>query len=444
MTAAKTNRHRPHLLLFGLLLLCVAVGLSGGESSNRANLTILHTNDLHAQLQPDASGRGGVANVAAYVEKVRAEKDNVLFLDAGDMTQGSPVSTVFKGKPLFEIMNVMGYDAAVFGNHEFDEGSNLAFDYCRIADFPIVSANAFLNGEPVGDAPYTIREFGELRVAVLGITAEDYVPEELEFRSPEETLAKYLPQIDSNLDIIVVLTHLGFERDRALAAKFQDVDIIIGGHSHVALPEGHMEGEVLVAQAGARGRFVGRIDMVVNTETGKTVSRESRLINIPVSGLPSHGPTENIVQKWESKLPDNLELTIGHLPVRIGISELKRHIERIWRETYHTDFAHQNLGATRASLPKGNLLEQHIWESMPFSNTLAILEMTHEEVLGTIPGATFTDEKDLYTLVTNSYAAGYIIRAHKLPETRIRRVNESWRDPIINYIKKHGTILPSR
>ncbi len=104
-------------------------------------LTLLHTNDLHAHLLPDENGKGGAAAISAYLKAVKADCENLLILDAGDLVTGTPVSTLFAGTPVFEVYNTMPYDAVVLGNHEFDHGWGHVARFLEIARFPVLSAN---------------------------------------------------------------------------------------------------------------------------------------------------------------------------------------------------------------------------------------------------------------------------------------------------------------
>lgn len=148
----------------------IAITGSGGEPSH---LTILYTNDVHARLLPDKEGRGGWANIAAYFkstkQEVESEGGEVLILDGGDMIQGTVVSSVFQGEPIFEVMNAAGYDAAVLGNHEFDLGLDQTDKFVRLAEFPILAANVRQNGRLIADAETLILKAGSLRIGLIGL-----------------------------------------------------------------------------------------------------------------------------------------------------------------------------------------------------------------------------------------------------------------------------------
>ena len=138
--------------IFALGLLCAAP-----LAAEIRSLTILHTNDVHAHLMPLSNGRGGFAYLAAVIRRERAGCDHCILLNAGDLVQGTPVSTIFHGLPVYEIANLFGYDAATLGNHEFDYGWMQARKFIETAKYPIVTANlANHAGELFTPKPYTI------------------------------------------------------------------------------------------------------------------------------------------------------------------------------------------------------------------------------------------------------------------------------------------------
>src|ERR1700674_3288625 len=135
--------------LFALLLCLTPV------AAQIKPLTILHSNDLHAHLVPDDRDNGGVARLATEVRKQKAQCPAWLYLNAGDLVQGTPVSTLFHGSPIYEIANLLGFDAATLGNHEFDYGWRRTQEFMRIAHFPVLSANVVdSSGESLTGQPY--------------------------------------------------------------------------------------------------------------------------------------------------------------------------------------------------------------------------------------------------------------------------------------------------
>ena len=143
-------------------------------AQDHRHLTILHSNDLHAHLLPDDRGLGGFAYLATAIRQERANCSACLYLNAGDLVQGTPVSSIFHGTPVYEIANLLGFDAAVVGNHEFDYGWKAVLNFAHIAHYPLLSANVLDGqGKVLTGKPYVILTTGGIRVAVIGVLLED-------------------------------------------------------------------------------------------------------------------------------------------------------------------------------------------------------------------------------------------------------------------------------
>ena len=163
------RRLAPPLFCAAALVLSVALLARAQEpaaTGDVVRLRIVHTNDLHGHVEKAAA-------IAAVAKRSRRVNPNTLFLDGGDCISGTPLSTVFEGRPIFEIMSRMGYDAAVLGNHEFDHGWDRIRGFAELADFPLLCANAKdPEGRPFGDAPYKVFEVGGLRIGVIGLLTD--------------------------------------------------------------------------------------------------------------------------------------------------------------------------------------------------------------------------------------------------------------------------------
>ena len=406
-------------------------------------LTILHTNDVHAHLLPDEQGRGGWASIAALIKAKKRSQQDVLVLDGGDMTQGTPVSTIFYGTPIFHVMNASAYDFAVLGNHEFDNGTAYIREFREIASFPLLSANVLERGRLVADAPTALVDVDGVRVGIIGITTSDAIHEEgVSFLSPEDVVAKYVPELDEEADLIVALTHLGFERDSELAAASEGIDVIVGGHSNTELEAPVKVHNTWIVQAGSWGLFLGQLDLRINLDTEELISVHGELIPIPEAGTVPDPQTLAVVREWEGKVADQMDVKIGHNPVEQDIPTLKQNIERVWLATYRTDFAYQNPGGTRAYLPAGDILVRHIWSAMPFDNTLVTVDLSQEEVRTIMPDAEFAEPKQHYSVITNSYVGDRMRSDGGLPAERIHPIDTTWREPILKYVRANGHLNP--
>lgn len=248
------------------------------------DLVILHTNDTHSQLETVSTGKGkgkgGIARRLNYFNAVRSEAEHVLVLDAGDYNQGTPYFTVFKGDVETDLMNVLGYDVAALGNHEFDNGMEELARRLSRAEYRTVCANYDFTGTPLEPyvRPYVIEERAGRRIGIIGLLVQlegmvsAHCREGLTYQDPVDVTNRYAAYLknEAGCDLVIVLSHLGFsgrgDCDVRLAEQTEYVDLIIGGHSHTFLKEAKIcrnraGREVPVVQAGAQGEYVGRIDL---------------------------------------------------------------------------------------------------------------------------------------------------------------------------------------
>ena len=179
-------------------------------------------------------------------------------------------------------------DAIEPGNHDFAWGQQALEDLLADAKAPVLNASIVReNGETFGQ-PYMIKDVGGVKVGMIGVDVENmarYVSPEkiegLEFKSTEETLETYLPKLkEEGADVIMLLSHIGFDEDKKIAQKFPEIDIIVGGHSHTELPEGHYEGDTLIVQSGTKGKFVGEVDLKLDLGTKQIASAQAKLIPV--------------------------------------------------------------------------------------------------------------------------------------------------------------------
>ncbi|HEY0109423.1 MAG TPA: metallophosphatase [Fibrella sp.] len=279
--------------------------LLAGGSSKTTSLTILHTNDVHSRLDPfpmDGSrnaGRGGVARRMTLIQQIRTQHPNVLLFDAGDIFQGTPYFNLYKGEPEILAMNRLGYDAGTIGNHDFDGGIDNMREQFGKADFPFLIANYdFKNTVMDGRTqPYRIFKKEGVRIGVfgLGIQPKGLIPDnlykEMRYIEPIETSAAIARKLrtDEHCDYVICLSHLGYKyqdntvSDVVLAAKSQNIDLIIGGHTHTFLDAPvslkNADGKpIWVNQVGFGGINLGRIDLTF--EKGKATVTNGQSVSV--------------------------------------------------------------------------------------------------------------------------------------------------------------------
>ncbi len=295
-------------LLYLILVLAIALPGTAIANSNAPSaaigFTILHTNDFHGQLEASGSNPG-MARTSQVVNDVRTAvgADSVLLVDAGDEMQGSLLSNLQQGAPTIAVYNAMGYQAATFGNHEFDWGQTVLTDRTTQATYPYVTAN-IVSGTcdasnwtpPAFATPYVVKTVGvapnQVKVGFIGVTTTETpiitiasATAGLCFKDPADSILHYYDALKAQADVIVVLSHLGLNDggygygipvygDKTLAQKLIDVGkpvpLIIGGHSHTNItpPPTVVGSKTTVVQAYYNGRQVGRTDMTFDPVTG--------------------------------------------------------------------------------------------------------------------------------------------------------------------------------
>ncbi|MBL0355654.1 MAG: metallophosphoesterase [Chitinophagaceae bacterium] len=293
-------------LAAGSLLASKSVFAGAANLGDVTKLTILHTNDVHSRLEPfpmdggKNQGLGGVAARADLIKKIKAEEESksivaggdffkdpdaghVLLLDAGDIFQGTPYFNLYKGEPEIKAMSAMGYEAATMGNHDFDAGLENFATQLQHANFPILLCNYDFTNTPMEfkSQPFKIFRKGKLKIGVTGVGIEmkGLVPDVLagntKYLDPVENLNRTAAMLkkDKGCDMVICLSHLGYQYredatrmcDIILAKESDNVDLIIGGHTHTFMDAPVVEknksgSDVLINQVGWAGIILGRLD----------------------------------------------------------------------------------------------------------------------------------------------------------------------------------------
>jgi 5'-nucleotidase/UDP-sugar diphosphatase len=262
-------------------------------------ITILHSNDIHGDFLSElkeGKGKllGGLALMSGYINKVREEEENVLYVISGDMVQGSLIDAEYKGVSTMEIMNYLSPDVVALGNHEFDYGLPHLLFLEKMANFPIVNANLYIKEyhKRLMKSHHIVKRAG-LDILFTGIITEKIMdalkldPLIGSIVSLEEASREVGKICDAHkrddVDLTILLTHIGLESDTALAKLLKPewgVDIIIGGHSHSYLEKPEVVNNVIIAQAGNGTEQIGRFDLTVDDETNSVVDYKWKLMPI--------------------------------------------------------------------------------------------------------------------------------------------------------------------
>lgn len=441
--------------LIGLVIWALLTPLTWAD--NRS-LTIIHTNDLHGHMQQTAEF-AGAARIAALVDQTRQQQPGVLVLDAGDSISGTPVSTLFKGLPIFAILNRVGYNAGALGNHEFDHGSRQIALFRETAGYPLLSANArTADGVLLADNANLVMQVNGIKIAIIGLitakTPELITPvgnANLAFDSPEAVLRAQVEALDPLVDLVLVLSHVGHAEEQRLAAVIENIDVIIGGHSHTAVTPPVKVNNTYVVQAGFYGAYVGYLQLAVDTETRKLISFNGKLI--PAEELPPPDPVvADLVATWEQAVEKIVDVAINRVDRDYSRAELQPIIEAILARSTGADFGFYNSGGIRDKLRSGSITIRNIWNIEPFGNSVVTVTARGSDIRNMLAMEgeqhwrllELEDDKT-YRVATNSFVAA---QASKTAPTlfRVEDSQQLVRDVLVDYIETYGLRIdqPSR
>jgi 5'-nucleotidase len=282
-----------------------SLGLQSFTSlNNTTKITILHTNDVHSDIDTFEEGRnankGGVARRASLIDSIRKENPNTLLLDAGDIFQGTPYFNYYGGELEFKLMSKLKYDAATIGNHDFDNGIDGLFAQLPHAKFQFISANYDFSNTIMDTQtkPYQVFQKNGIKIGVFGLGIElnglvaPNMFKETKYLNPLE-ISQDMSRIlktEEKCDLIICLSHLGYNyrnsdkiSDLSLAKATKDIDLIIGGHTHTFLPKPTIvknsdNKNVLVNQVGCYGIYLGKIDFYFDSDKNKSANGTSIIV----------------------------------------------------------------------------------------------------------------------------------------------------------------------
>lgn len=389
------------------------------------HLVILHTNDTHSNIDPNEHGVGGVLQRKALIDSVRRTEKNVMVVDAGDIVQGPLYFKIFGGKVEYPLMDLMGYDIQVLGNHEFDNGIDSLAHFYPYTHTVKLSSNYDFDNTPLRGVfrKYYIKDIDGRRVGFLGLNLD---PDGIiapgnydglrytDIITAANNTADYL-RYKEHCDVVVAISHIGYENpdkpqlttDPMVAQNTRNIDIIIGGHSHTLVEPAtdssrpchfkNLDGkDVLVVQTGRYGEKLGKIDIDLSAP------RSARYSLIDVKGVsPEH---------FDSRIIDFLAPykhrvdSINARPVGYSISDLpnaKKYAESVtvtnlisdiaqWYGSLvldslsrsgsllpaRSDLAIMNSGGVRRPLYKGIITEGQVYAAFPFPNRFRIMRFT--------------------------------------------------------------------
>lgn len=362
-------------------------------------LTILHSNDMHGDfLEEEGKDQliGGVSMLSGYVNKVRKEEKNTIYCIAGDMFRGSVIDSEFRGISTIEIMNMLAPDVVTIGNHETDYGIAHLLFIEKCAKFPIINANLHITTNNARlFKGHHIMELDGMKVLFIGILTESVISQTkdetligsfVDIHEAAQEVARICNTYNAlDIDCTVLLTHIGYEEDKKLAAQLDPalgVDIIIGGHSHTFIDQPETVNGILVAQAGTGTDQIGRFDLEINMDTNSVHSYTWQSVPITSDTCPKDLALETVLHHYRditeqkySRMITRLKRQLTH-PSRYQETELGGLLADILKESLHLDIMLLGSGSVRNTELGPIVLLSDLTETFPYDDAVHLLRVT--------------------------------------------------------------------
>lgn len=375
------------LLYLFVILSFIAAGCSQKKGNNyirasyKTDIHIVSGNDIHGAIE-------NMPMLAAAVDSLRAIDKSLLVLSAGDNRTGNPLNDLYTipAFPMVALMNYIGFDASTFGNHEFDSEQPLLSKLINLSNFPYICANVFPDAElGIQNIPYKFFDVKGVKVCILGVIQlgiqgiPDSNPDHLKgirFEGVEETINKYL-YLRDQCDVFILLSHIGYEDDCAMAEKFPQFDLIVGGHTHTQIEGGELHNGVLITQN------VNKLQRVTHTiltvENGKVTGKRAE--NIEIASSKNKNPfVAQIVEKFSDNPELKRVLAVATAPFST-YEELGLLMCDALKEMTHSEIGFTNMGGVRYDThPKGDFTVDDVLRLDPFGNGVVIMELTPKEI----------------------------------------------------------------
>ena len=406
------NRFKRFALVMAIALIGVTMLFAQGAAEAleaQKDIVVLYTNDVHCAIDSNI----GYAGLAKY--KAEMEKDNfVVLVDAGDAIQGDTIGTVSKGEYLVDIMNEVGYDFCVLGNHEFDYGTDVLASLLKKANAQYLNATIEYTGNVNNllkdTVPYVIERFGFLDVAFIGVSTPESITKSTpryfmedgqfvyDFAAGEDLYAAVQGYVDEvrekGADVVVVISHLGVEegsepnRATDLIANTTGIDALIDGHSHTAEPS------MLVADKSGRKVLYTQTGTKLNNIGKLTISKDGSVKAELVAEAEKDEAVTAFIEDIKAQYESLVNTVVAHTEVELSITDENgvravRNRETAigdlcadaYRAVADTDIAFVNGGGIRATIKKGDITTANMISVHPYGNALCSCYATGAEIL---------------------------------------------------------------
>lgn len=405
-----------YMLILIAISLLILVGCTD-RLTESGKIVVLYTGDMHCSVESGAN-KLDFAQLALYKQAVSNSADYVTLVDCGDAVQGSNIGTLTKGESIVELMNEVGYDVCTFGNHEFDYGIDQLEKLMGMSDAEYICCN-FMDSDSCFVSPYTIRSYGELKIAYIGITTpytltssnpEVFKDEngELKYSFCQDTSGEKLynavqnavdTAIGMDADYVIALAHLGngegyspYGSEDVIAAT-SGIDIVLDGHSHTVVESREVynkEGEpVMLTSSGSHMQYIGQVTIDTRRATGKN----DDVITIRLIDSSDYdrvaGKTEETEKEFEEILGTEIGYTAktlsvnsenGNRLVRNRETGIGNFVADAYRSLTNADIAFVNGGGIRADISEGKITYGDLLNVQPYGNMICVVEATGLEI----------------------------------------------------------------
>lgn len=388
------------LSIFMVMMMIFSLSTVSMAADDTVHLTIVHTNDTHARIQSSSSIMG-FAKIATKVAELREDNPNLLLVDAGDTFHGQTIATLNQGESITRVMNAMGYDVMVPGNHDFNYGKDRLLELKGMLDFPIISANIETDEGTHFLPGFIIKEVDGVKVGIFGLTTPETAfkthpknVEGLTFENPIERAQEMVDTLRDHVDVLICIGHLGEDEGSVYTSKkvieaVDGIDLFVDGHSHTTKPNGEMINDTLLVQTGSYDANLGVVDLTVTG--GKVVASSAKLITTAEAVDVTEDPavleviadvqaandliTQVKVGETSVKLEGTREL------VRTGETNLGNIITNAMLYETGAQIAITNGGGIRDSIQEGDITKGDVITVLPFGNYIITLDVKGSDII---------------------------------------------------------------
>lgn len=366
---------------------------------NTKKLTILHSNDMHGDFlseNVEDTLIGGVSLLSGYINQVREQQENVLYCIAGDMFRGSVIDSEFQGVSTIEIMNMLAPDVVTIGNHETDYGVSHLLFIEKCAKFPIINANLHITTNNARlFKPCHIEEIDGMKILFIGILTQEVISQTknegiigsfIDINEAASEVGKICNTYNAlDIDLTVLLTHIGFEEDKKLAELLDPawgVDVIVGGHSHTFIEKPEIVNGIAIVQAGTGTDQIGRFDLVIDTDNNCIDSYNWQSVPINEDTCPTDEAIKDIVLHYKSHTDEKYSRMVTHFkkklthPCRTQETALGGLLSEIMRESLDLDIMLLGSGSIRNEELGPIVLYQDLVECFPYDDEVYMFKVS--------------------------------------------------------------------